>query len=361
MSGKLRRRGDRISKFVHGEVTESFMVRGVGSYYYGGSCNGFARDYKAQLHRLRKKVATRWGGWCVITFSVGKSTQRSERMNAKTPVIGRWHAACEQVRAMRREDRSLRKRARPEVILSLLLTVGIVTALLVPSKEQLKAGVAMDRSIFTLVEGDYMSPLLSCATTIHILNSVANDVAQFAGFDDFCARVKVNDAMQLANVTRFSGYLLSILGLEFALRDTTNRSGLPIYISETFWKTNFGARKDILGTEIFMHEMRYRVAGVIRDFKGLLSKTDLWIPVSSRSPLATLNSMKIVGALNDGSDWNAAQEKIADAFDQPTIDQVYAEAKGAKLLPIARGINFAEESAIAAHPASRSKTAQMKS
>ena len=282
-------------------------------------------------------------------------------MNAKTPVIGRWHAACEQVQPMRKEDRSSRKRARSEVILSLLLTVGIVTALLVPSKAPLKAGVAMERSMFTLVEGDYMSPLLSCATTIHILNSVANDVAQFAGFDDFSARVKVNDALQLANVTRFSGYLLSILGLEFAVRDTTNRSGLPIYISETFWKTNFAARKDILGMEILMHEIRYRVAGVIRDFDGLLSKTDLWIPVSSRSPFATLNSMKIVGALNEGSDWDAAQEKIADAFDQPIIEQAYAEAKGAKLLPMARGINFAEEPVLATHRASRGKAVLMKS
>ena len=282
-------------------------------------------------------------------------------MNAETPVIERWHAACEQVRAMRREDRSLWKRARVEVILSLVLTVGIVTALLVPSKAQLKAGAVPGRAMFTLVEGDYMSPLFSSATTIHILNSVAKDVAQFAGFDDFSARVKLNGALQVVNVTRFSGYLLSILGLEFAARDTTNRSGVPIYISESFWKTNFGGRKDVLGTEIVMHEMRFRVAGVIRDFEGLLSKTDLWIPVGSRSPLATLNSMKIVGALNDGLDWNAAQERIADAFDQPIIDQFYAEARGAKLLPMARRINFAEESAIAAQPAPQSKIALMKS
>jgi hypothetical protein len=236
-----------------------------------------------------------------------------------------------------------------------------VTALLVPSKAQMKTSAATERAMFTLVEGDYMSPLFSSATTIHILNSVANDVAQFAGFDDFSARVKVNEAMQVVNVTRFSGGLLSILDLEFALRDRTNRSEGAVYISESFWKTNFGARKEILGTGIVVHEMRYRVAGVIRDFEGLLSRTDLWIPVSSRSPLATLNSMKIVGALNESSDWNAAQERIAEAFDQPIIDQVYAEAKGAKLLPIARGINFAEESAIAAQPASRSKTALMKS
>jgi hypothetical protein len=282
-------------------------------------------------------------------------------MNAENPVNRIWHAGCEQVRAMKRKDRSLRKRARAEVILSLLLTLGIVTALLVPSKAQLKTGVATERSMFTLVEGDYMSPLLSCATTIHILNSVANDVAQFAGFDDFSARVKVNEAMQVVKVTRFSGGLLSILNLEFALRDTTNRSGGAAFISESFWKTNFGARKDILGTEIVVHEMRCRIAGVIRDFDGLLSKTDLWIPVSSRSPLATLNSMRIVGALNESFDWTAAQERIADAFDQPLIDQVYAEAKGAKLLPITRGINFAEESAMAAHPVSRSKVVLMKS
>jgi hypothetical protein len=282
-------------------------------------------------------------------------------MNAKKPVIRFWHAACEQVRAMNREHRSLPKKARAEVILSLLLTVGIIAAALLPAKAQFKAVVPRERSLFTLVEGDYMSPLFSSATTIHVLNSVANDVAQFAGYDDFSGRVKVNDALQLLNITRYSGSLLSILDLEFALRDTTNRSGGAAYISESFWKTNFGARADVLGTEILVHDMRYRIAGVVRDFDGLLSKTDLWISVNSRNPLATLNSMKIVGALNESSDWNAAQEKIVEAFDQPLIDQVYAEVKGAKLLPITRGINFGEQSAIAAHRASHSKVVQMKS
>jgi hypothetical protein len=282
-------------------------------------------------------------------------------MNAKKRVIRFWHAGCIQVRAMKRGHRSLPKKARAEVILSLLLTMGIIAAALVPAKAQFKALVPRDRSVFTLVEGDYMSPLFSSATTIHILNSVANDVAQFAGFDDFSARVKVNDAVQVVNITRFSGPLLSILDLQFALRDTTNRSGGAAYISESFWKTNFAARTDILGIEIVVHDMRYRIAGVIRDFDGLLSKTVFWISVNSRSPLATLNSMKIVGALNQGSDWNAAQEKIAQAFDQPLIDQVYAEAKGAKLLPITRGINFAEQPAIAARLLTQSKVALMKS
>lgn len=281
-------------------------------------------------------------------------------MNAETPVMERWHAACDQM-CVKRRDRSLWKRARVEVILSLVLTMGIIAALLVPSKAQLKAGAVSERSMFTLVEGDYMSPLFSSATTIHILNGLANDVAQFAGFDDFNARVKVNEAVQVVNVTRFSGGLLSILGLKFTMRDMTNRSGGAVYISERFWQMNFGARKDIFATEIVMHEMRFRVAGVIRGFDGLLSKTDLWIPIGSRSPLAALNSMKIVGALTEGSDWDSAQEKIADAFDRPIIEQVYAEAKGAKLLPMARGINFAEESAIAAQPASQSKIALMKS
>ena len=192
-------------------------------------------------------------------------------MSAEKRMDRLWHAACKQVRAMGRLRRSVRRNARVETVLSLVLSVGIVTTALLPSTAQLRTCETRERSVFTLVEGDYMNPLISSATTIHILNSVANEVAQFAGFDDFSGRVKVNDAVHLVNITRFSGCLLSILNLEFALRDKTHRAGTPIYISESFWKTNFGARTDILGTEVIIHELRYQIAGVIRDFDGLLA------------------------------------------------------------------------------------------
>jgi len=278
-------------------------------------------------------------------------------MSAEKRMDRLWHAACKQVRAMGRLRRSVRRNARVETVLSLVLSVGIVTTALLPSTAQLRTCETRERSVFTLVEGDYMNPLISSATTIHILNSVANEVAQFAGFDDFSGRVKVNDAVHLVNITRFSGCLLSILNLEFALRDKTHRAGTPIYISESFWKTNFGARTDILGTEVIIHELRYQIAGVIRDFDGLLAKTDFWVPVSSRSRLGTLNSMKILGALSAGADWHVAQEKLADIFERPLIEQAYLEAKGAKLLPIARAIQFSESAAIAATRGSRGKFA----
>jgi hypothetical protein len=270
-------------------------------------------------------------------------------MRAETRPNRLWHAACKRRCAMDTKHRSSPKRPRAEVILSLLLCAGIIGALLVPAKAQFASSLPTESSIFTLVEGDYMSPLFSSPATIHVLNSVANDVAQFAGFDDFSGRVEVHDTKQVVNITRFSGSLLSILDLEFLLRERTNRHGSEMYISESFWIAHFAGRADVLGSEIVVHEMRYRIAGVIRSFEGLLSKTDLWISVNSRSPLARLNSMKILGALNDISDWNVAQAKLADAFKQPIIDQVYMEAKGAKLLPMTRGINFMEGPGVAAH------------
>jgi hypothetical protein len=109
-----------------------------------------------------------------------------------------------------------------------------------------------------------------------------------------------------------------------------------------------------------VHQEHYRIAGVIRDFDGLLSKTDIWIPISSRSPLARLASMKILGTLHENSDWDAAQKKLTYLFKQPLIEPAYIEAKGAKLLPIARGIKFAESAGIAARNNSPEKTLLIK-
>ncbi|MGZ8940911.1 MAG: hypothetical protein ACXW32_17030, partial [Limisphaerales bacterium] len=180
---------------------------------------------------------------------------------------------------------SLPRRGRVEVVLSLILSVGIVAAALFPTPEQVRRFAGTKQSIFALVERDYISPLFSSAIAIRALNGAAKQFASFAGYDDFRTRLEVNSAISLVSVTRFSGDLLDILKVDFALRDHRYKDEPCVYLSEALWTTGFARRADIVGTMIKVHDTNYRIAGVTRAFNGLLATTEIWMPISSRGQL----------------------------------------------------------------------------
>jgi hypothetical protein len=242
---------------------------------------------------------------------------------------------------MRGNYRLLPKRQRAEAILSLLLAVAIVAVVLFPAAP--KAAGAKARMMFTLVENDYISPLISSALEIRKLNRLAGQLADFAGYDQLWARADLQEKASIVNVTRFTGDLLAMLNVEFLLR--TNYAGEAIvYINETLWNRAFARSSNVLNMTIKLHEAVYRIGGVTRNTPGLLAGTEVWIPIRSMSAFGELNSMRIVGALCRDCDWRIAQAELSDVFKRFMTGQVYTETKGAKMLPITNSIQFGESS-----------------
>ena len=231
---------------------------------------------------------------------------------------------------------------RVAVLLSGLLLIAIITLLLLPGPGQVRSFSSTARNLFTITERDYFSPLLSTAKAVTVLNCAAQQVAHFAGYDDFSTRVDINNKVQLVTVTRYSGGLFSVLNIQF-LQVESHSNGAPvIYISESFWERAFARDQDIVGTSLKLHKVTYRIAGVTRDSAGLLAETDIWIPVSGRGPYGSMSCMRIVGALRTGIDWRNAQSELAKCFSQYLQDQAWNQSPGARLLPLESSIYFRE-------------------
>jgi hypothetical protein len=225
------------------------------------------------------------------------------------------------------------------VILSTLLVVAIAAVLLLPTGRKTRGQESP--TIFALVESDYISPLISSAVAIRRLNGLTKQVAQFAGYDQVCARAELQGTVSLVSVTRFSGDLLTMFNVGFLTRSNYSNEAF-VYISERLWDTAFSRSSNVLNMTIRLHETAYRIAGVTRDFHGLLEGTEIWMPIRSRSALGGLNSMRIVGTLRRGCDWKAAQAELSKLFKRSMAEQVYAEGKGVKMLPVINAIVFEE-------------------
>ena len=231
---------------------------------------------------------------------------------------------------------------RTTVFLSGLLLISIITLLLLPGPGQVRSFGSTARNLFTITESDYFSPLLSTAKAVTVLNCAAQQVAHFAGYDDFTTRVDISNKTQIATMTRYSGGLFSVLNIQF-LQVEPHSNGAPvIYISKSFWDRAFGRDQNIVGTELKLHEVTYRIAGVTQDSEGLLATTDIWVPVSGRSLYGSMSCMRIVGTLRAGMDWANAQSELAKCFSQYLQDQPWSMAPGARLLPIESSIYFRE-------------------
>ena len=237
---------------------------------------------------------------------------------------------------------SLPIRGRTEVVLSLFLAAAIISALLLPGAgSNLNSSPALAPT-FTLVEEDLASPFFSSATEIDTLNGAARQIARFAGYDDFFTRFEWEESVSVVNVTRFCGDLLSILQIDLAVRETDHNNEPFIYISERLWNFAFARRLDILGRTVKVYQTSYRIAGVTRSYSGLLEQTDVWMPINSRSQMATVTSMRILGCLRAGADWKTAQEKLT-ALSGLSFEKLAVFTGGARLLPVNHRIHFEQE------------------
>lgn len=256
-----------------------------------------------------------------------------------------WHGLCIEARTMKNGYRSLPKRGRLEFFFSLLLLCGILTALVAPERSR-----ALPRNeenaLFTLMEADYINPLFTSASGIRILNGATKHVALFAGYDEFSTRVDIDGNAIVANVTRFSGDLLAMLNVAFVSRLRTVFDEPHIFITESFRQKFLADKGNVLGTILRINCSDYRIAGITREGADLFNGTDIWIPVRSRGPLGTMNSMKIMGTLALNNDWRSAEQRIHAALESCGFDQTYSEATRARLLPVAKRIQFEAASSV---------------
>jgi hypothetical protein len=185
-----------------------------------------------------------------------------------------------------------------------------------------------------------LSPLISSAKTVTILNCAAQKVGQFAGYDDFRTRIDISNEPHIANITRYNGNLLSLLGIHFERIEPATATEPSIYISESFWNEAFGRSENILGTLLKLHATNYRVCGVTRGTSALVPQTDIWLPVSGRGACGAMACMRIVGALEPRTDWRTAQRELLSCFEKFLQDQPYNGISGTRMLPMEPGIYF---------------------
>lgn len=261
-------------------------------------------------------------------------------------LITAWHGLCGRLTAMKTACGSLPKRMRWEIVVSLVLIIGIFTALILPSPSRFQQGAGKRDSLFMLMEGNYLSPLYSSAQAIRTLNGAAKQFALFAGYDDFHTRVDFNGNAYITSVTRYTGDLLSVLGLRFESKASAPSRDRFMYISQAFRDKMFGPGQEVIGATLMMNNISYSIAGVTRSFSGLLSNTEVWVPIRSKSLYGEISSMRVIGALQTDSTWRLAQKALNAIFSSDRDDQAFAEATGAKLIPLARGVPFSEESTI---------------
>ena len=258
-----------------------------------------------------------------------------------------WHALCPQPNSMDRVSRHMRGRRKIAKPIAAILAAAIVTLLALPSPGGPQNFGSTARNVFTLVEGDYLNPLVSSPRSITILNCAADSVAQFAGYDNFSSRVTIDDKARLVNVTRFTGALLSILNIGFQLSAPVADQEPGAFISESFWDEAFDRRADIIGRSFHYYGAVYRIRGVTRDYSGLLAQTDVWLPVSGRGVSGAMTCMRVLGTLHAGADWRSAQNKLIRCFDEFIPDQPFNAVPGAKLVPLETSIYFRDTAPVA--------------
>lgn len=232
---------------------------------------------------------------------------------------------------------------RGERFLSVFLCVGIAVALAIPSPQTVRRLSAQQSSLFIVMEGNYLNPLFSSARTVHLLNGAAKQFASFAGYDEFCTRVDLPKNSHIAKITRYGGDLLSLLEIGFALKEDIGRTEEPVYISEDFWESALGRASNVIGSILRVHNSSYRIAGVTKSRVGLLSGTDIWIPVRSRGQFGSMSSMRIVGALKPGNNWRIAQKILSRVFSSAIPDQTFSEVAGATMVPLDTGVRFGDK------------------
>jgi hypothetical protein len=97
-----------------------------------------------------------------------------------------------------------------------------------------------------------------------------------------------------ARTTLVSPHYFSTLGEPLKIGRAFTTAGEGVVISETFWRTRFGSRPDIVGLPVIRDGIAARpvsILGVARDEAAITGATDIWSPVS---PATFQNSASLV-------------------------------------------------------------------
>ncbi|HEX7862517.1 MAG TPA: ABC transporter permease [Verrucomicrobiae bacterium] len=240
------------------------------------------------------------------------------------------------------------RKVRLDAMFAALLSAAILVCVFLPAERLARSSLAMT-NLFAIVEADLRNPILTSPAAISMLNGATKGIAQFAGYDAFYTRVDWGDETKVANVTRFCGDLFGMLNVRWLVKGSAVESGPVLYISEAFWMEAFQGDLEILGQELRIHQITYRIAGVLSDATRMLGPTDLWIPMRSRGVLSAMSSMKIVGKLQWGVDLAGAQRLIAKTFRTFLPEQHYVDRPGACLLPMSEAMMFQTDTAALAN------------
>ena len=259
-------------------------------------------------------------------------------MNAVRKEI--WYVLCSSSLGMKKTCRSACRKTPIGTLVCGLLVAAIITVWQLPGPRNSWAMGTGERNLFTVTEGNYINPLLSSARTVSMLNCASPQLTRFAGYNDFFTRVDINEQARLLKATRYAGNLMGLLNIRFKLAAPISRGAPVIYIGERLWTEAFNRREDILGREITVHHVTYKILGVVRDFSGLLAETDLWIPVTARGVYGSMPCLRIVAALQAGADLKTAQRELSRCFATLVQDQAYSESEGARLLRMENSVQF---------------------
>jgi hypothetical protein len=243
---------------------------------------------------------------------------------------------------MKRNLQSLPARRRWETVLAVLLGFAILTALVVPSPGQWDRPTRPAPELFRVMENDYAHPAFASARAIQTLNRHARDFVGFGGYDEFMACVRVPHAAGLANITRFAGRTLSLLGAEFILRETPESGGPRVFISEPFWERVYQRDGSVVGTTILVNGHAFRIGGITRKTATLAIDTDLWMPIGSEEIMAESGCLRVIGAVRGGRSWKDARKELANILARRELEVFSGGLAAPKLLPVEQDGRFGD-------------------
>ncbi len=245
-----------------------------------------------------------------------------------------WHANCHAEGVMKssfeagtREENEGPRRARVAVAVALLLAVVILPA---------PRPAAREKMTFSVMSGDYISPLISSPRGIQILNARLRGSACFAGYDQIEAFANVGSGPDLTGVTRYSGDIFSLVAAQFTLRSAPGAMDRPVYISEAYWKRAFSQSPDALGREIQVSNESFQIAGVVRWDPAMFTDTEIWVPLSSRGPYAEMTSLRVLGELRGRASWQSGEKALAALLQSEAVKPYLLEVDAVRFLPLER-------------------------
>src|SRR5215475_11992773 len=101
----------------------------------------------------------------------------------------------------------------------------------------------------------------------------------------YSVNVSGKEGSQGAAMVRTQANFFSLLGVgaqkgrTFAKDEDQNGGAHVVVLSDGFWKKQFGAREDVIGSSLRLNEEPYTVIGVMPAWYRMQSQTDLWAPL----------------------------------------------------------------------------------